>query len=93
MSGTVAVDYYGSIPALTTGNTTNWLMTKHPDLYLFATCAQAEFYVWNDARLPIWKARTEELIEQINGATAKERYGGRRLATSTRVQNYRRIMA
>lgn len=33
-SGTVKIDYYGKIPALTTTNTTNWLMTKHPDLYL-----------------------------------------------------------
>ena len=60
-------------------------MTKHPDLYVFATCAQAEFYVWNDARLPLWKSRTEELIEQISMATAKERYGGRRLTMRGRV--------
>lgn len=92
-SGTVNIDYYASIPALTSGATTNWLMTKHPDLYLFATCAQAEFYLVNDARVPLWKARTEELIEQINAATQKERYGGRRLTTRHRVPVFDQIRA
>lgn len=76
-SGTVSIAYYATIPPLTTGSPTNWLMTKHPDLYLFATLAQAEFYGWNDDRLPLVKARTEELIDQINGHTNKVRYGNR----------------
>lgn len=76
-SGAVEIVYYSKIPALTSVNTTNWLMTNHPDLYLFATLAQAEFYGWNDERLPLVKARTEELIEQVNGHTNKVRYGNR----------------
>jgi hypothetical protein len=92
-SGTVVIDYFATIPALTVSNTTNWLMTKHPDLYLFATCAQAEFYLVNDARVPAWKGRTEELIEQINSAVAKERYGGRRLVAQHRVPQARNILA
>lgn len=78
-SGTATVKYYQAIPALTASSTTNWLMNKHPDLYLFATLAQAEFYGWNDSRLPLVKARTEEIMEQIAAAVVKERYGGRRL--------------
>lgn len=92
-SGTVKIDYYGSIPALTASNTTNWLMTKHPDLYLFATCAQAEWYVVNDARVDAWKARADELIEQINDATQRERYGGRRLRAQHNVAVFNRIRA
>lgn len=76
-SGTIKIAYYAKIPALTSTNTTNWLMTAHPDLYLFATLAQAEFYGWNDERLPLVKARTEEIIEQVNGQTQKVRYGNR----------------
>lgn len=76
-SGTIEIAYYAKIPALTSTNTTNWLMTAHPDLYLFATLAQAEFYGWNDERLPLVKARTEEIIEQVNGQTQKVRYGNR----------------
>lgn len=76
-SGDIEIAYYQKIPALTSTNTTNWLMTAHPDLYLFATLAQAEFYGWNDERLPLVKARTEEIIEQVNGQTSKVRYGNR----------------
>jgi hypothetical protein len=92
-STTGTLYYYQSIPALTSGNTTNWLMTKHPDLYLFATLAQAEFYGWNDDRLPLVKSRTEEIMEQINKAATKERYGGRRLVTQSRVPQARNIRA
>lgn len=92
-SGTVKLDYYGSIPALTVSNATNWLMTKHPDLYLFGTCAQAEWFVVNDDRVAAWKARTDELIEQINAATQKERYGGRRLRAQHNVPVFNQIRA
>lgn len=92
-SGDVALEYYQSIPALTVSNTTNWLMTKHPDLYLFGTCAQAEWYVWNDPRVAQWKARTEELIDQINAATATERYGGRRIFARHETPVFRQIRA
>lgn len=92
-SGDVDIDYYASIPALTVSNTTNWLMTKHPDLYLFATLAQAEFYGWNDDRLGLVKGRVDELIDQINAATHRERHGGRRLTAKHRVTVFNQIRA
>lgn len=92
-SGDVEISYYASIPALTSLATTNWLMTRYPDLYLFATCAQAEFYVVNDARVPLWKGRAEEIIEQINRQANSERYGGRRLAARHGVPQVRNIRA
>lgn len=78
-AGTVTIAYYAKVPPLTVAAPSNWLLTAHPDLYLFATLAQAEFYNWNDSRLSIVKARTEELIEQINTETRMKRYGNRPL--------------
>lgn len=92
-SGDVEIAYYASIPALTVSNTTNWLMTRWPDLYLFAVCAQAEFYVWNDPRVPLWKARAEEIMQQINQQTLSERHGGRRLAARHSVPVFSQIRA
>lgn len=92
-SGSADLVYYSAIPGLTASNTTNWLMTRWPDLYLFGVCAQAEFYVWDDARVPLWKARTEEIIDQINLQTASERHGGRRLAARHGVAVLRQIPA
>lgn len=92
-SGDVELAYYASIPALTVSNTTNWLMTRWPDLYLFATCAQAEFYVWNDPRVPLWKGRAEEIMDQINRQAFSERHGGRRLTAKHRVPVFNQIRA
>jgi hypothetical protein len=86
-SGTVQIVYYQKIPAITVSNATNWLLTKYPDLYLFGALVQAEFYNWNDARLPLIKARVEEIISQIEQATQKERYGGRALRMNSNVQS------
>lgn len=92
-SGTVTIDYYAVIPELTSVDTSNWLLLKHPDLYLFATLLQAEFYGWNDTRLPLIKSRVEEIMDQITGAVSKERYGGRRLVAKSRVPQVRNIRA
>lgn len=93
VTGDVTIAYYQSVPALTVSNTTNWLMTKHPDLYLFSTLMQAEFYGWNDDRLPTVKARVNEIISQIEQSVSMERYGNRRLAKASRVAQVRNIRA
>jgi hypothetical protein len=57
-------DYYQAIPSLVT-NSTNWLMSGHPDLYLFGTMCEAEAFGVNDERMPMWKARRDEIFEEI----------------------------
>jgi hypothetical protein len=34
------VDYYQKIPVLSAGNATNWLLTAHPDVYLYGATAE-----------------------------------------------------
>ena len=49
--------YYARITPLDDGdNTTNWLLTSHPDIYLFGTLLQAEPYLKNDERMAVWAA-------------------------------------
>ncbi len=41
-SGDRTVTYFASLPTLTTGNaTTNWLLTRYPDVYLYAVGVEA----------------------------------------------------
>jgi hypothetical protein len=82
-TGTCRIVYYQSIPPLTSGSPTNWLMTRWPDLYLFSTLMQAEFFGWHDDRLPLIKSRIEEIFAQIAENINMERYGGRRLMPRT----------
>lgn len=87
-SSTVEITYYQKIPALTASNTTNWLMTKHPDLYLFATLAQGEFYTWDDDRLPLVKARVEEIMAQIEADETRRTFGSAALAPRLQAPAY-----
>ncbi len=51
------------------------------------TClAYAELYNWNDDRLPLIKARAEEILEQINSSSQMEKHGGRTLRMNSRVE-------
>lgn len=74
-SETIGLYYYTKIPALSDSATTNWLLTAHPDLYLFASLAAAEVYGWNDQRLGLLKSGADEIMEQINAAGRKRRDG------------------
>jgi hypothetical protein len=63
---TVEVVYYGKIPALSDSNTSNWLLARSPDLYLHASLIQAEAYLQNDERIPLWAASVEKTIADMN---------------------------
>ncbi len=57
--------YYTKIPALSDSATTNWLLTAHPDLYLFASLVEASMFGVNDERAALWKGRRDEAVEEI----------------------------
>lgn len=72
----LTIDYYQTIPALASGQATNWLLTAHPDLYMYGSLLQAEAYVWNDDRLGLWKAAHDEVLAEIMQAGNRKRYAG-----------------
>ncbi len=49
---TIEIDYYRKLDLAT--DTANWLLTRHPDIYLYGTLLQAEPYLHNDARVATW---------------------------------------
>lgn len=64
-SNNVKILYYAKIPALTVSNTTNWLLTGHPDIYLYATLLEAYDIIKNDAQSQKWNAKTIANVEQL----------------------------
>jgi hypothetical protein len=46
--------YYGKIPALSDSNTSNWLLSYAPDLYLYGALLEASPYLKDDERLAVW---------------------------------------
>lgn len=76
--------YVKTITALSSTNTTNWLLTSHPDLYLFGSLVEAEAFGVNDERMPMWKARRDEIFDELNKLSPASRgIGGIRVLDVT----------
>lgn len=63
---TLEIIYYGKIPALSDSNTSNWLLARSPDLYLYAALIQAEAYLQNDERIQLWNAAADKIIADMD---------------------------
>ena len=64
--------YYQKIAALSDAATTNWLLTAHPDAYLFGTLAEAKgFSESPDGAL--WDSRAKEAIAEIERLSQQSR--------------------
>ena len=67
--------YFQKIPSLA-GNGVNWLMSAHPDLYLFGALTEAQAYAVNADSAALWKSRRDELFEEVE--SAQQSHPGRR---------------
>ena len=65
-----------SLAVLRRGQGTNWLLAAHPDLYLFGALVEAEMFGVNDERAPVWKARRDEIFDEIEQLNNKTRGAG-----------------
>jgi len=54
----------------------NAVFTAYPEIYLFATLAELEPYTENDARVPLWQMKRDELTRAANGNATSQRFGG-----------------
>lgn len=63
-SYTLVINYWKTIPALAS-NSTNWLLTSHPDIYLFGALLQGQYLVLDDNRALHWRGRLSQAIEQL----------------------------
>ena len=60
---------YKSGYVLSGSATTNWLLTNHPDVYLYASLIESAVYVRDAAQIPVW---TNLYQEALAGVRAKE---------------------
>lgn len=59
--------------ALSDTDTTNWLLTNHPDVYLFATLVEAAPYLRDDNLLAVWSARFERAVGEVMEKESRSR--------------------
>jgi hypothetical protein len=65
--------YYATIPALSVSNTTNWLLTDSPDLYLYGALLQAAPYLQDDQRLSTWGTLYERCLNDLKVSDERSR--------------------
>jgi hypothetical protein len=66
--------YYARLTALSADNPTTGLFEWAPDLYLYASLLQAAPYLRDDARVPIWLAAYDTLVQQLIAADSAADY-------------------
>lgn len=78
---TGSLTYYAKIPALSNANTSNWLLTNYPDLYLYGTLMEAAPFTASDERIPIWMGLYDRAIAGLSQADERARWNGSPLTT------------
>lgn len=74
----VTVVYIARIPALVADADTNWLLTDHPDAYLYGALIHAAPYLAEDERTQTWASLYSSAIAAVNLNSDQGRYGGAR---------------
>jgi hypothetical protein len=62
---TAELVYYAKLAKLSNTNTTNWLLTQAPDVYLYGSLLQAAPYLQDDARISVWSSLYQAGLEQL----------------------------
>jgi hypothetical protein len=68
--------YYGKIPALTASNTSNWLLTKAPNVYLFGTLSEAYQYIGGEeAKAAHFHGLMAGAVRALQAQDRRRKYG------------------
>lgn len=73
--------YYGRLTSLSDSNTTNWFTSYAPELLLYGALLEAEPFLKNDVRIPIWREFYKEAFVAVQGEERRQRSSGGSIAT------------
>jgi hypothetical protein len=68
--------YYEKITPLSDDDTTNWLLEKAPDLYLFGALLQSAPYLKEDERIGLWSGLYKSIFSDIQAESDRSDYAG-----------------
>ena len=73
---TMEMLFYRRFDNLSGSTTTNWLLTYAPDIYLYASMLEAEPFIMNDERVPLWATALDKAISDMQEQDNKDRHSG-----------------
>jgi len=68
--------FYKKFDNLSVSATTNSLLTDSPDLYLYGAMLEAEPFIMNDERVPLWAAALDRAVSDMQEQDNKDRHSG-----------------
>ncbi len=71
-----AMQYYARVPALTDVDTTNWILTDYPDIYLYGSLVHAAPYLNDDQRITVWASLYKSGVDALDQDNKKSRVSG-----------------
>ena len=71
-----SMTYYKALDALSDAAPTNWAILNAPDMYLYGTLLQAEPFLMNDERVPLWERGFRQAISDLQEQDNKDRHSG-----------------
>lgn len=70
------ITYFKRFPALSANQTTNWLLTNAPNVYLYGTLIETAPFLNNDARLLTWYRLFAAGLQALQAQDDRLRYSG-----------------
>ena len=68
--------YYETIPTLVNGSDTIWILTNHPDAYLYGSLIHSAPFLMDDERTATWAALYKAAISAINTESVRSKTSG-----------------
>ena len=68
--------FYKKFDNLSVTTTTNLLLTDGPDIYLYGSMLEAEPFIMNDERVPLWATALERAVTDMQEQDNKDRHSG-----------------
>ncbi len=83
---TLQMLYYGKPLLLSDTNSSNIFLANYPDALLYASLAEAEPYLMNDARVQTWAALYDRAVTAITNSDQSSEYSGQPMSMSYNVR-------
>lgn len=68
---TYSLSYYAKVPSLSDSAPTNWLLTKAPDVYLFAALKEGAGFLMDSGAEMAWDAKYRTALDALQAAEAR----------------------
>ena len=72
----LTMTYYAALPTLSDEETSNWMLTLYPDIYLYGTLVHSAPYLADDARTQVWAALYQAAIDAATRDSDQALYSG-----------------